>query len=86
MLGHLGLAAHFERVVLSSEEGADKPDPRIFRRALGQMDARPAETLHVGDEPAKDGGAEAVGMRVFHLDRPGRGLDVLRAAIARGEY
>ncbi len=86
VLGHLRLAERFERVVLSSEEGADKPDARIFHRALGQMDARPAETLHVGDEPAKDGGAEAAGLRVFHLERPGRGLGALKAAIARGEY
>ena len=86
VLEHLGLTEHFERVILSSEEGSDKPDPRIFQRALEQMNSHPAETLHVGDEPAKDGGAEATGMRVFHLERPGRGLDVLREAITRGEY
>lgn len=86
VLGHLGLTGHFERVILSSEEGADKPDPRIFQRALGQMGARAAETLHVGDEPAKDGGAEAAGVRVFHLDRPARGLAALREAMCRDDY
>lgn len=86
VLTHLGLTDHFEHVVLSSEEGSDKPDARIFQRALARLGVPAAETLHVGDEPAKDGGAEAVGVRVFHLERPDRGLRTLREAVARGEF
>ncbi len=86
VLGHVGLAEHFEHVVLSSEEGADKPDARIFQLALAKLGVTAAETLHVGDEPAKDGGAETLGVRVFHLERPGRGLDALRDAVAGGEF
>ena len=86
VLGHLGLAGAFEQVVLSSEEGSDKPDPRIFHRALERMQTTAADTLHVGDEPATDGGAEAVGVRVFHLKRPDRGLAALREAVGRGEF
>ena len=86
VLGHLGLTPDFEQVVLSREEGSDKPDPRISRRALARMETTAAETLHVGDEPTKDGGAEAVGVRVFHLARPDRGLAALREAVGRGEF
>ena len=86
VLGHLGLREHFEHVILSSETGSDKPDPRIFRRALELMDVAAAEALHVGDEPAKDGGAEAIGLRVFHLERPARGLLALREALLRDEF
>ena len=86
VLTHLGLAECFEHVVLSSEEGSDKPDARIFQRALARLGVPAGETLHVGDEPGKDGGAEAVGVRVFHLERPARGLEALRDAVARGKF
>lgn len=86
VLGHLGLERFFEHVVLSSEEGADKPDARIFHRALGKLGVDAAAALHVGDDPGKDGGAEAVGVRVFHLERPHRGLTALRAVVANGEF
>ena len=78
VLADLGLAAFFEHIVISSEVGADKPDPRIFAEALGLFAAPAGHALHVGDDPHKDGGAEAVGLRVFRLERPRHTLaDVL---------
>jgi putative hydrolase of the HAD superfamily len=74
---HLGIAGAFEQVILSSETGADKPDPRIFRIALEKMGVAPEDALHVGDDPRRDGGASAVGLAVFHVDRPRRTLDDL---------
>lgn len=76
---HLGIAGAFEHVILSSETGSDKPDPRIFRIALEKMGVTPAEALHVGDDPRRDGGALAVGLALFHVDRPQRSLDDLLA-------
>ena len=70
VLADLGLAGFFEEIVLSSEVGADKPDPRIFRHALGLFGVTAKDALHVGDDPHKDGGAEAVGLSVFRLERP----------------
>ena len=62
----------------SSEVGADKPDPRIFRRALELFAVEPDDAWHVGDDPHKDWGAEAVGLKVFRLERPRHTLrDVL---------
>ena len=70
ILEHLGLSKYFEHVFLSSELGADKPDPEIYRRALRFSGVRPNETLHVGDDPERDWqGATAAGLSIFKLDR-----------------
>ena len=70
ILAGLGIRDLFECVILSSETGADKPDPQIFRRGLDALRLAAPEALHVGDDRERDGGAEALGIRVFHLDRP----------------
>ena len=78
VLEDLGLLTSFEHVVISSEVGADKPDPRIFAEALRRFDVPAGRALHVGDDPHKDWGAERVGLRVFRLERPRHTLrDVL---------
>lgn len=80
ILEHLGVSQFFSHVFLSSELGADKPDPEIFRRALQSSGVRPNETLHVGDDPVRDWqGAEAAGLSVFRLDRPKNSLRDLLA-------
>ena len=72
---HLGLTKFFAHVFLSSELGADKPDPEIYRRALALSGALPNETLHVGDDPERDWqGASAAGLSVFRLERPRNSL------------
>lgn len=68
---HLGLTKYFAHVFLSSEIGADKPDPEIYRRALQLSGTSAPETLHVGDDPVRDWeGASAAGLSVFRLQRP----------------
>ena len=75
ILEQLGVSQFFSHVFLSSELGADKPDPLIFRRALKFSRFAPNETLHVGDDPVRDWqGAEAAGLSVFRLDRPRNSL------------
>jgi putative hydrolase of the HAD superfamily len=72
---HLGLTKYFTHVFLSSELGADKPDPEIYRRSLALSSARPNETLHVGDDPERDWeGAAAAGLCCFRLQRPANSL------------
>jgi putative hydrolase of the HAD superfamily len=71
----LGIAHFFEHIVISSEVGADKPDARIFWRAVELAGVAPPEALHVGDDPVCDWeGAGAAGLRVFALDRPKNSL------------
>ena len=70
ILEQLGVSKFFKHVFLSSELGADKPDPEIFRRALNLVRLEPNEVLHVGDDPEHDWkGAAAAGLSVFQLDR-----------------
>ena len=70
ILEHLGVSKYFRNIFLSSELGADKPDPLIFRRALKLGGFSPNEVLHVGDDPERDwAAAEKAGLRVFKLDR-----------------
>jgi len=75
VLEQLGVSRFFRHLSISSEVGADKPDPFIFRRALDLSGYEPADALYVGDDPAKDWeGAAAVGMRVLRLRRPENSL------------
>jgi putative hydrolase of the HAD superfamily len=75
ILEHLGVSKYFARVFVSSELGADKPDPEIYRRALKLMKLHPNEVLHVGDDPERDWeSASATGLSIFRLDRPKNSL------------
>src|SRR5215469_7493409 len=51
ILQHLGISKYFARAFISSELGADKPDPEIYRRAIRLMKLKPNEVQHVGDDP-----------------------------------
>ena len=78
ILQHLGISKCFSYIFISSELGADKPDPEIFRRALKVMHLDANEVLHVGDDPERDWeAAAAAGLSVFRLDRPRNSLRVL---------
>ena len=75
ILEQLGVSQLFSHVLLSSELGADKPDPLIYQRALKLTGFTPNETLHVGDDPVRDWkGAEEAGLSIFRLDRPQNSL------------
>jgi putative hydrolase of the HAD superfamily len=70
ILENLGISKFFGHIFVSSELGADKPDPEIYRRALQFIDLKPNEVLHVGDDPKRDWeAASAAGLLVFRLDR-----------------
>jgi putative hydrolase of the HAD superfamily len=75
ILEHLGISKFFANAFVSSELGADKPDPEIYGRAVKLMNLKPNEVLHVGDDPERDGeAASAAGLSVFRLDRPKNSL------------
>jgi putative hydrolase of the HAD superfamily len=80
ILEQLGVTQFFSHIFLSSELGADKPDPLIYSRALQLRRFAPNETLHVGDDPVRDWqGAEAAGLSVIRLERPRNSLRDLLA-------
>jgi len=82
LLEGLGLKDFFEQVVVSSETGVDKPDARIFQRALERFGVAAEKAMHVGDSPAHDWeGAAAAGLHVFQLHRPESSLTELVTAL-----
>jgi putative hydrolase of the HAD superfamily len=92
-LARLGLAEHVEFVMDSFEEGVEKPDPEIFRRALTRLDAAPERAVYIGDIYSIDAvGAKAAGLRPILIDPTGvydgvdcrriTGLPELLAALA----
>ncbi len=60
-----GLTDLFDAVVISSECGIIKPDPRIFRLAAERLSVHPGEVVFVDDTLANVRAAENVGMRAI---------------------
>jgi len=77
------LQISFRHVFLSSELGADKPDPLIYQRALQLSGFVPNEVVHVGDDPQRDWeGASRAGLAVFKLERRRNSLrDLLKQTL-----
>ena len=87
ILEHLGISKYFAHVLVSSEIGADKPDPEIFQRALKVMGLKPSEVLHVGDDSERDWeAASSAGLSIFRLDRQKNSLRDLLAALTTNEH
>ena len=84
ILQHLGISKYFAHIFISSELGADKPDPEIFRRALNLIHLNVNEVLHVGDDPERDWkAAAAAGLSVLRLGRPRNSLRDLLSWVGR---
>jgi putative hydrolase of the HAD superfamily len=82
ILERLGISKYFRHVFVSSEIGADKPDPEIFRRALKFLELQPSHVLHVGDDPERDWiAATDAGLSIFQLDREKNSLRDLPAIL-----
>ena len=59
----MGIASLFDTVLISETEGIQKPDPRIFTRALDVCGVLAGESIFVGDHPEIDiGGAKGAGL------------------------
>jgi putative hydrolase of the HAD superfamily len=72
LLERLGILPLMSVVVVSGEEGVEKPDPKIFRLALDRVDASPERAVYVGDNPRIDvEAALALGMGAVLVDRRG---------------
>ncbi|KAJ1908993.1 Haloacid dehalogenase-like hydrolase domain-containing protein 3, partial [Coemansia sp. S17] len=70
ILRSLGIRRYFDFVLTSINVGIEKPDPRIFEMALGAVNVRPYDALHVGDSERLDYlPARSVGMEARLVDR-----------------
>ncbi len=72
VLHRCGIADCFLSITDSGLVGYEKPHPEIFRRALETLNARPEESLYVGDVYSVDYlGATQAGMQAVLMDVPG---------------
>lgn len=77
-LAQLGLDKHFDIIVTPDDCGARKPDPKIFLHTLAQLNVAPENALMIGDNLEADiEPAQALGIRVFHIDHMQIGRTVL---------
>jgi putative hydrolase of the HAD superfamily len=66
----LGLNRFFDCIVLSTQFGFRKPDPRLFRIACTMLNTPPEEAVYIGNELETDvKGAQQIGMQTILLDR-----------------
>ncbi len=66
----LGLKHFFEYMIVSSEVGFKKPDPRLFSVACDLLAVPPAEAVYIGDSAKRDIlGPRAIGMKVILVKR-----------------
>jgi HAD superfamily hydrolase (TIGR01662 family) len=71
------LRPYFTAVYDSYRVGFEKPDPRIFHRAINELNIEPSRTLHVGDLYNIDiTGARSAGLHTILVDPFGDWTDV----------
>ena len=59
----MGIASLFDTILISEAEGIQKPDPRIFKRAVERCSSLASKTMFVGDHPEIDiQGAKGAGL------------------------
>jgi len=72
-LNKMEVADYFQLVLTSVECGIRKPNPKIFRKALEQLQAKPEAATFVGDSYSADyQGSLSVGMRPILIDPDGK--------------
>lgn len=65
-----GLDRLFNHVVLSTQYGFAKPDPRLFSVACDLLGVIPTNTVYIGDNAEKDiAGPKEIGMKMILLER-----------------
>jgi epoxide hydrolase-like predicted phosphatase len=65
-----GVAAHFDAITISGEEGVMKPDARIYRIALARLTVEPNEAIFVDDFSENVAAARTLGMMGVHFADP----------------
>jgi putative hydrolase of the HAD superfamily len=77
LLVDLGLATYFNKILVSSQVGAHKPNNHIFRQAAELLRVTERNILHVGDSWREDvEGARAAGFRALRIRRNGKEKDL----------
>jgi epoxide hydrolase-like predicted phosphatase len=75
----------FDRMIISAEVGAAKPEPRIFQIALEQFGVKPKESVFLDDFLINIEGCQKVGMKGIHFTDPESALGQLRKLLSAGQ-
>ncbi len=73
-----GIADALDTIVLSAEEGIEKPDARIYHIALRRLGVLPAEAIFVDDMPENVAAASALGMRGIQFQNTAQAIAEVR--------
>ena len=77
-LARFGLRDYFEVICASAEEGVDKPDPALFRRALTRAGCSPENAVMIGDHTDNDvAPAKSLGMQTVLIRQGYGGHDII---------
>jgi HAD superfamily hydrolase (TIGR02253 family) len=69
-LRQLGIEKAFDAVAISGELGVAKPNPPIFEAVLRELNVKPQQAWHIGDDPVRDiEGARRTGLTTVWLNR-----------------
>jgi len=68
----------FDRIIISAEVGAMKPEAKIYQIALEQFGVSPHEAVFLDDFYANIAGCEKVGMKGIHFEDPEIALQQLK--------
>ncbi|MDD4817497.1 MAG: HAD family hydrolase [Victivallaceae bacterium] len=77
----VGLTGYFQPIVISSDFGFRKPDPRMYANALETLDVTPDEAIFIGNDMYRDvWGAHRAGMKTVFFksgqgDQKSHGVD-----------
>ena len=74
----------FDRMIISAEVGAAKPEAKIFQIALEQLGVRPNEAVFVDDFLINIEGCEKVGLKGIHFKDPESTLQQLKELLSTG--
>lgn len=84
IIGHFGLARHFERIFGAELDGTRSNKGDLLRYAISRSGTSPAHSVMIGDRMHDAGGAQAVGMHCLLVDWGYGTDDELRGAKSDG--
>jgi epoxide hydrolase-like predicted phosphatase len=72
---------HFDVIVFSAEEGLQKPDPALFRRAVERLGVKAEEAILLDDKEANVEAAREFGMRGVHFTETNKAIADIQALL-----
>jgi len=74
----------FDRMIISAEVGAMKPEAKIYQIALEQFEVSPNEAVFLDDFYVNIAGCEKVGLKGIHFKDPETALQQLKKLLSAG--